>query len=96
MTIDLHALANAPGYGIAFRTLKKAGLIGEDPTAPLWVVHLYGMQPVAASIEVRARTAAEAEEIANERAEDGRLVQWEPIDNVGDIVSDRATPAEPD
>lgn len=98
--VNLHELANLPGAGKAFRVLKKAGFIGDDPTQPRWLVTVAAMQPVACQLTVHAATETEALRIAAEQVEseisEGTYLrrQFDPTGDIFDPIATSASEAE--
>lgn len=89
--VDLHALANQPGYGKAFKELDALGLIGEDKTAPQWTVDMIRDRTFRARMLVRANSEAEAKMLAEKRAErDPYGVEWHECDWADDGIAESA------
>lgn len=93
MTPDLHALANARGYGTAQAALRKAGCwddaTGDGPPRRFHVI-LHAQRAVTAEVFVDAVDAAEAEELASDMAVLGQ-VRWtdcdEPVEDVEAVAN---------
>jgi hypothetical protein len=87
--VDLHALANAPGFGAAYRELVKAGAV--DPYAEAGPVRKFTVTVsaearVEALIVVKARCQEEADALARAKAFDGRVVSWRERDITDFVV----------
>lgn len=70
--VDLHALANAPGFGKARKELARAGLWDDDEGKPegMYTVAVSATLTYEGTVVVDARSRTEARKIARSMVED--------------------------
>jgi len=79
--LDLHALANAPGFGKAQETLQASGEWNHDYAAdgslnPEWKVEVTATAKIRATLTVRAPDAETAKRLAREDAPEEDEDDW--------------------